>query len=431
MMNDVLVSIICLTYNHKEYIADAIESCLAQLVNFKYEIIVHDDASVDGTIDIIKQYERNYPGIVKGIYEAENQYSKPDHFMQCVQGKIMSEARGKYIMWCEGDDYWIDPTKMQRQIDYLEQNPDCAMVVHKAVILDMKKAMVSVLPQYWESKNLSSEDIINHPHGYIESATMAYRKEDFELKGFYGEAGIGDYTTRLYCLTRGRIYYMDRIMSVYRFGHKGSWQGTQQNSSNIRFNHCVNMIRFLNLYNRSTNSIYLRQIFKEIHRYVDIAVEINTRNDVFNNITDLKLRRDIDYEEYLNEIYRIYKQTYDLEYCDKKIQKFIKGHKRTLVMGAGKYASVLARQITNNGMEFEGFVVSPDKNTEGEYLGKKVYKLNDLPFAKDEVGILVGIHTDVWEEVENTLMENGVVHYYCPYLLSIVDSNILEKCDSD
>ncbi len=421
MINDVLVSIICFTYNHKEYITDALEGCLAQQVDFKYEIIVHDDASVDGTIDIVRQYEQKYPGIIKGIYETENVYSHSNYFVQWVQKKIMSEARGKYVMWCEGDDYWIDPTKMSRQIEYLEQHPDCAMVVHKAAVLDMKHTRVSVLPQYWEDKNLSPEEIINHPHGFIESASMAYRMEDFTLKDFYSEAGVGDYTTRLYCLTRGRIYYMDRIMSVYRFGQEGSWQNTQKNSSNAHFKHCVNMIRFLDLYNQFTNAVYLPQIIKEIHRYVDLAVDIQAREDIFNRIADVNLRADIDYEEYLREIFRIYNQINNLEYCDKNIQKFIKKNKTVLIMGAGKYAAVLARQIMNNGMQFEGFVVSPDQNVKKEYLGKKVYKVDTLPFCKDEVGILVGIHADVWEEVKNTLMKNGIANYDFPYLFTLKD----------
>ena len=175
MRNDILVSIICFAYNHKEYITEAIEGCLKQIVNFRYEMIVHDDASTDGTAEIIKEYEKKYPDIVKGIYEEENQYSKSKNFVRQIQKEMISAARGNYIMWCEGDDYWIDPTKMQRQIDYLEQNTNCAMVVHSAAVWDTKNKTIRVTPQYWEDKNLSPEELINRPNGYIASAAMAYR----------------------------------------------------------------------------------------------------------------------------------------------------------------------------------------------------------------------------------------------------------------
>jgi len=428
MTDDVLVSVICLAYNHREYIADAIEGCLSQIVNFKYEMIIHDDASVDGTADTIRQYEKKYPGIVKGIYETENQYSKSDHFIELVQEKIMSEADGKYVMWCEGDDYWIDPTKMQRQIDYLEENPDCAMVVHGAAVLDMNHVKVSVLPKYWTDKNISPEEIINHPDGYIGSATMAYRMEDFVLRGFYSEAGIGDYTARLYCLTKGRIYYMDRIMSVYRFGYKGSWQDSQKNSSYLRFRHCIEIIRFLALYDYNTDSKYLRYISKEIDKYVDIATDINSTEDIRDHITDAKLREDIDYQPYLDEIFRIYDQIHSLDHCDEKIINFVRHYEKVLIMGAGKYAAILAEQLSNNKIEFDGFVVSPDKKGEKEYRGKPVYKMDKLPYDSKNVGILVGIHAGAWEEVESALIENGAEHYYCPYLFALENvGNVSEK----
>lgn len=117
-INNPLVSISCITFNQEQYIQQAIEGFLIQETSFPFEILIHDDASTDNTAAIIKEYEKKYPAIIKPIYQSENQYS---------QGNDVSEinikrAKGKYIAFCEGDDFWIDPLKLQKQIDVLEKN---------------------------------------------------------------------------------------------------------------------------------------------------------------------------------------------------------------------------------------------------------------------------------------------------------------------
>ena len=122
-MEDIMLSVIIATYNHEKYIKETIQGILSQKTDFRYEILVHDDASTDGTADIIKEYEIKYPGVVRGFYETENQYQ---------QGKI-SEKRhhlkkeGKYFAIIDGDDYWIDDEKIQKQIAFLEAHEEYSM----------------------------------------------------------------------------------------------------------------------------------------------------------------------------------------------------------------------------------------------------------------------------------------------------------------
>ena len=116
-----LVSVRCVTYNHEPYIAQALDGFLMQKTNFPFEVIVHDDASTDRTAEIIREYEARFPKIIKPIYETENQYSKHDGSLR----RIMDAAcKGKYIAFCEGDDYWIDENKLQMQVDFLEKHDD-------------------------------------------------------------------------------------------------------------------------------------------------------------------------------------------------------------------------------------------------------------------------------------------------------------------
>ena len=127
-MNTPLVSICCITYNHAQFIRKCLDGFLMQQTNFPIEILIHDDCSTDGTTEIIREYEAKYPNLIFPLYEEENQYQ---------QGKAAEidfynyrRARGKYIAYCEGDDYWTDLLKLQKQVDFMEANPEYSVCFH-------------------------------------------------------------------------------------------------------------------------------------------------------------------------------------------------------------------------------------------------------------------------------------------------------------
>lgn len=130
---EIMVSICCATYNHEKYIAQAIDGFLMQEVDFEFEILIHDDASTDKTADIIRSYEQKYPEIIKPIYQTVNQYSKG---IKVTPTFNYSRAKGKYIALCEGDDYWTDVKKLQKQYDCLEKNLDVICCYHNAYVFD-------------------------------------------------------------------------------------------------------------------------------------------------------------------------------------------------------------------------------------------------------------------------------------------------------
>ena len=133
---NVLVSICCITYNQEAYIRDALEGFVKQKTNFRYEVLIHDDASTDRTAEIIREYEEKYPDLIKPILQTVNQYSLGLTNVSGTWNFPRAVKNGsKYIAMCEGDDYWIDEHKLQRQVDYLE-----AHLHEKLTVADVAKA---------------------------------------------------------------------------------------------------------------------------------------------------------------------------------------------------------------------------------------------------------------------------------------------------
>ena len=215
------VSIICNAYNHEKYIADALESFVMQKTSFAFEVLVHDDASTDGTADIIREYEAKYPDIIKPIYQTENQYSK---------GPISSRfqyprARGKYIAYCEGDDYWTDPEKLEKQYNALEAHPEIDMCAHSAVIVESEtcRELSGIQPSNADVV-FSAADVILGGGGFVATNSLFYRKsimDEPQMK--FRECLTLDYTMQIRGALRGGLLYLSDCMSAYRYMAVGSW----------------------------------------------------------------------------------------------------------------------------------------------------------------------------------------------------------------
>lgn len=132
------LSIICNAYNHEKFIDSAIQGFLIQETNFPFEIYIHDDASTDKTADIIRGYEANYPHLIRAVYETENKFSKNEN----IHAIAYKYTKGDYIAICEGDDYWTDPLKLQKQADYLDANPNCVVTGHNVFNIDENNTVI-------------------------------------------------------------------------------------------------------------------------------------------------------------------------------------------------------------------------------------------------------------------------------------------------
>lgn len=223
--SNIMVSIVCDAYNHEKYIADALEGFVMQKTNFAFEVLVHDDASTDRTAEIIRDYEKRYPDLIKPIYETENQYSKDDGSLERIQ---YGRVKGKYIALCEGDDYWTDEYKLQQQYDYMESHQECSCVAHMAMTYDLRKHKMRPFTDYDFSTprncELSAEQIIEKEMLLFPTASMFFRKIYYDINAdFLKTVHNYDYVYQILLATEGTVYVIPKVMSVYRLGVKGSW----------------------------------------------------------------------------------------------------------------------------------------------------------------------------------------------------------------
>ncbi|WP_133633875.1 glycosyltransferase [Halomonas ventosae] len=170
-----LVSILCITYNHYGYISRAIESFLSQDLRSPFEVIIHDDASTDGTSDIIRAYQSQYPNIVKSIFQEENQFSKGRVVFDIAHKK----AIGKYIAYCEGDDYWMDPQKIKLQCAYLENHPHISVTSHDSFSMDQEGHIITQSRLARKHHRDYSAQEMATGKAWMLNLTMVFRNIDF------------------------------------------------------------------------------------------------------------------------------------------------------------------------------------------------------------------------------------------------------------
>ena len=213
MQDNICVSIICNTYNHEKYIAHALESFLMQKTDFSFEILVHDDASTDSTPDIIKTYAEKYPDIIKPILQTENQFSKGINVTQVFQ---YSRAKGKYIAFCEGDDYWIDSNKLQFQVDWLEQHPQDIGCVHKYIVVDEDENIQNIKTfGYYEKEERYTLKDFEEKELPSQLASLVcrniFRNQGESYPENFNAVDIqGDIKIYLYLLAHGSIYRLKK-----------------------------------------------------------------------------------------------------------------------------------------------------------------------------------------------------------------------------
>lgn len=240
------VSISCATYNHKDFIRKCLEGFVMQKTNFEFEVLIHDDASTDGTTEIIKEYEKKYPHIIKPIYQTENQLSQKKTVTERFN---LPRAQGKYFAFCEGDDYWTDENKLQTQVDFLDNNPDFSGCFHKSLrknIITGEDVCFKPSVEELNGKDVFTiDDTIN---GYfIETCSVMYRWNKYkdELLRLYPAniLNMDSYFIYFFSL-KGKIKYIDKLMSVKTINESGVWNSVKQSIDERQIRFWLEIINF-------------------------------------------------------------------------------------------------------------------------------------------------------------------------------------------
>ena len=217
-----MVPVLCTTYNQKKYISTCLDSLVNQKTTFPYEIIVRDDASTDGTSDIVREYCKRYPEKIVPLILEENYFQRG--LSNLSFEKMFRMSKGKYIALCEGDDFWTDENKLQKQVDFMEEHPDYSICGHASYFATESGMFLN--NRFFRlnsgSKDLSVEEILSN--WVLSTSSMFYRKscqQDITIP-FQGTCINGDIALMTYLALKGKVYYLDELMSAYRMSSNGS-----------------------------------------------------------------------------------------------------------------------------------------------------------------------------------------------------------------
>ena len=231
MTEKIKVSILCVTYNQARFIRQALDGFMMQKTDFAFEVLVHDDASTDGTADIVREYAQRYPEVIKPVFQVENQFSKGVNVDKTYN---WPRIQGEYVAICDGDDYWTDEHKLQKQVKFLDAHPDFSICFHRAkVIWDDNSHKSYISPK---AKMRFHRRVLKLSHllkcNFIQSSSVMYR---WRLKGQENLCPDGilpvDYFLHLLHAEAGKIGYLPDVMSVYRRNDGGIFTGAGQSDT--------------------------------------------------------------------------------------------------------------------------------------------------------------------------------------------------------
>lgn len=274
--NEIMVSIICNVYNHEKYIREALDSFLMQKTNFAYEVLVHDDASTDHSADIIREYEKKYPNIIKPIYQTINQHTK----CRITLTYQIPRVRGKYIAFCEGDDYWLKPYKLQKQFDEMESHPEIDMCAHAANVIKGNR-IVDKIAAADKKMVFDSRHVILGDGRFFATNSLFWRTEMYRnMPSFYKFLGL-DYMLQIWGSLRGGVLFLPDYMSTYRSFVENSWSDKTRKDKNFNIQQNQKIIEALQLVDLNTAGRYHDEVTKMVchyninnlliqHRYHDI-----------------------------------------------------------------------------------------------------------------------------------------------------------------
>jgi len=228
-----VVSVCCIAYNHQDYIANALDSLLAQETNFPFEVLIHDDASTDNTTEVIRHYAETYPRIIRTILQEENQYSQKPIISPRF---LFPLVRGEYVAICEGDDYWCSANKLMIQYQALQRSPDVNLSFHPVFKLDDNAGRKNVVGRFSENETrLDSATIILGGGGFCPTASIMFRSSIIpDIISCVENAPVSDKFLQIVASLGGGALFLPQTMAVYRAGHEGAWTRRINHSERLK-----------------------------------------------------------------------------------------------------------------------------------------------------------------------------------------------------
>ena len=258
-----------MTFMHEKFIRECIDGILMQKTTFPVRVLIHEDASTDDTANIVSEYEKKYPRLIQAYYQTENSYSKKDARER--RAPFHKWRIGKYEALCEGDDYWTDPLKLQKQVDYMEQNTDCSLCFHAAEHIYEslpEKNYIHRPKNIPKSGKFTIRDAILGGGGFMTTNSMLFlSKYVKDPPKWVVQAPAGDLALMLLLGAKGSIGYIDDVMSVYRKGIPGSWTSAMLDMQK-RIRHYRKVAVMWDEFNRYTNRRYQFDIIVIKTKYI-------------------------------------------------------------------------------------------------------------------------------------------------------------------
>lgn len=314
-VNAPLVSVFMMAYNHEKYISEAIEGVLMQNTNFDFDIVIGEDCSTDNTRQIILDYQRKYPGKFKLLLHKENIGAMAN------QQAVFSVCTGKYIAMCEGDDYWTDPYKLQKQVDFLESNHEFGLVHTQFKIFEQKSGVFSQGPQ-----NRQHVDLFRLLGGNaISSLTVCFRRELIvsylkEIRPNDKKWIMGDYPLWIYIAGNSKIGFIPEYTAVYRKLEESA--SNSKNSVYLKnfWNSSLDVVKYMSDYFKIDKDNENNFLLTNLRAQLSIAYRLSDSNlgiHVFKNIYKVSPKRIV-----FNDLYLLIGCVFKIA----KLRKFVKLH---------------------------------------------------------------------------------------------------------
>ena len=432
MHTNIQVSIFCLAYNHEKFIRESLEGFLMQKTNFDYEILIHEDASTDATAEILKEYQQKYPEMIHVIYESENKYGTGLDYFYDV---LLPMAKGKYIAVCEGDDAWVDDQKLQMQFDFMESHPDYTLVGHKAFLQ---------YPADWDlvrdprCMGYRSDGDVDFESMFLEwnipTSSFFYRRDVYEkMPRFFMEAPTGDEPLLWYLACKGKVYFMNRVMSVYNKMGSDSWTSRIISSGFERmvqyYKGYIELFTGLDKYTEGEYHDFFCECIKERIRRATIYIMFNSSSyDEAGEM--LKILADANPAEWSEYIMSRQKGFW---YADADaFQSFCKriGDRKVYIYGGGGLSSKFILEVLPSNLKVKAVVVSDGQYKKETLEGYPIIYLSEIPDPK-KAFVFLTVNENIADQMISNMEFVGIGEYVWLYegvYTGDVPDNLMHTC---